>query len=685
MPFYKATKYQQFRHNDACLQILHVPANQIPSFQIISAPGNGITGADIMDACDDTVIVSLGDISTSDEVIDYDGDGNDERVQTVDGAQIDPGADGYFYIRLHVTTGEGNDTWYSEAFRVGCPYDYIVEWSNDCAYKFNYYGAGYKNLLYLQSDESRPEYEKIIEGAEDGTGELYQTYYRNRKYIRLKFAGADFLLDALNSIEHHEDVRVYDVAAAEWYEVDNFTVTPGGGEDDVIYPVTVRFSDKQDAEDSCTDCDIYDGAPFGSGDYPTNPRNPNNPDDPEYPAPDCSSYAVTVTKVGNELRATVSGSPGGCQNQIVWYKDGQQVGSGATILLGTYGVYTAQASCGGCYVEQSYTYLNACGNLAVTLTETNGLITANVTGNSGAPSYVWYRVENGSPVQVGAGSNLHQAAVTGVYEVQVTDGACVVYASIYVDLESCSISASIAHNGDILTVTASGCSGNITYSWEVDRGDGAGFVALGETSDELDTEGQNGTYKATVSCDSCTASDSYTIINCAYQECQELSISITKSGNTLNAIVTGCNGTALINWEKSGSGTYEHIGVGTTILINSNGNYKATLTCGDCTAVAELPVADCTGCNLSVDITESGGVLTANVTGCEGTPEYIWTYFGNNGPEELPDTWNTITVGNDGVYKVLVLCDGCEAEAYFHQCTGDNCGDTTQGGMSGCN
>lgn len=686
LPFYKAKKYQQFRQSDACLDVLVVPANQIPSFQIISAAGQGVQSMTLMDACDDTEVVELIGAIFSDETLDYDGDGTDERIQTIIGADVDPGASGYFYIRAVVDTGgEGNETWYSEAFKVGCDYDYIIRWSKDCAYKFNYYAGGFKNLLYIQSDETRPEYEKIIEGAEDGRGELHQTYYRNRKFIRLEFAGADFLLDALNSIEHHNEIEVYDVAAGEWREVDNFTVIPGGDEDDVVYPVTVRFSDKLDAEDACTDCDIYDGAPFGTGDYPTNPRNPNNSPDPEYPVPNCDSFAVAVARVGNELRATVSGSPGGCTNQITWYLNGDQVGQGSTILLGNFGVYTAEAICGGCVAENSYTYLNGCANLSVSLSEVNGLITANVTGNTGSPSYVWYRIEAGVPVQVASGSNTHQAAITGIYQVQVNDGPCQVTESIYVNLESCTISATISQSGDELTIAAVGCSGGITYSWSVDRGDGAGFVALAETSDTLDTGGLNGTYKGTVSCDGCTADASKTIINCEYQQCQELTIAISKVGNQLNAIVSGCNGSALINWEKSGNGTYQHIGAGASISINSNGNYRATVTCGNCTAVAELPVLDCEECNLTVTITESMGIITAGVTGCAGTPSYVWEYIGANGPELLPDTDETVTLDLQGIYKVTVTCDGCESIAYYHYCEGENCGEVTQGTMAGCN
>lgn len=66
----------------------------------------------------------------------------------------------------------------------------------------------------------------------------------------------------------------------------------------------------------------------------------------------------------------------------------------------------------------------------------------------------------------------------------------------------------------------------------------------------------------------------------------------------------------------------------TNFYVNVNtygyGLYEAIVTCGSCTNSIVLNNPNPVSCNVSVNVTNSGGTYTANVSGCSTAISYSW-------------------------------------------------------------
>ncbi len=135
-------------------------------------------------------------------------------------------ANGQYYA----TISDGLQTWYSEMFTVVNdiePYLKIVWWDNEDftmdAGTIVYTNPAFKNVLYLQSDLAKPEYQFEEEG-ETRDGYFFPTKQISEKRYRFNFLASEYLLDVMRFI------RMADFAEIEYhgqrYSLDTFLITP---------------------------------------------------------------------------------------------------------------------------------------------------------------------------------------------------------------------------------------------------------------------------------------------------------------------------------------------------------------------------------------------------------------------------------------------------------------------------
>ncbi len=87
--------------------------------------------------------------------------------------------------------------------------DYIlIEYSNSVDFGDIVYHNGFENKVYLNADVSKPEYELIEEGVENGDNEFSPTYQKWSKKYLIEFYAQEFLVDALTLMALHDQVTV---------------------------------------------------------------------------------------------------------------------------------------------------------------------------------------------------------------------------------------------------------------------------------------------------------------------------------------------------------------------------------------------------------------------------------------------------------------------------------------------
>lgn len=293
----------------------------------------------------------------------------------------------------------------------------------------------------------------------------------------------------------------------------------------------------------------------------------------------------------------------------------------------------------------------------------------NCPGNS--PTYQWKR--NGSVLSGETQFYCPKSYGYGVYECIVTCGSCTASDTLIYQ-EPCDAGVSISVSGSVLTANVSGCSGSVTYQWYLN-----GYAISGATSSTY-TATQSGTYKVIINCDGCTAeATKYFELPCT------IDVTISRSGNTLTANVTGCSGYGITyKWERFDGTNWIQVGTSSTYTPTQNGTYRVTATCNGCSDTAQIGFN--LDCNIDVTISVSGGgaseTLTANVTGCGVNPiTYKW-YKWDPGTNAwiLQGTNQILVVTDPALYKVVASCGGCDDEA-IHEFTG--CSVTVSISISG--
>ena len=163
-------------------------------------------------------------------------------------------ANGQYYAMI----SDGTQTWYSEIFTVVNdiqPYLKIVWWDNQdftmdsgtIVYKYAD-GIQFRNMLYLQADIAKPEYQFEEEG-ETRDGYFFPTKQISEKRYRFNFLASEYLLDVMRFI------RMADYAEIEYhgqhYSLDTFLITPEWEDNGDVASVEAVFDTATVAKKIC--------------------------------------------------------------------------------------------------------------------------------------------------------------------------------------------------------------------------------------------------------------------------------------------------------------------------------------------------------------------------------------------------------------------------------------------------
>lgn len=348
---------------------------------------------------------------------------------------------------------------------------------------------------------------------------------------------------------------------------------------------------------------------------------------------------------------------------IVWKKDNVVLaGETAQFVPTSYGngIYEAIVTCGSCVKSDIYILQTAGCTVSVTISESSGILTANVTGCGSSPTYQWAFLASGGTTWTNLGTASTQSAApittSGTIRVIVTCGSCTAQTSSFYNLPCTSQTANITASGSTLTVSVAGCATTPTYQWSYSNGGSP--MTLGTASTQAASQG-GGLYSVLVTCGGCTT-------NATYQYTPSCAVTATITSNgapllILTANQTGCVGAVTYLWERLNGTTWVSAGTSQTLTPTTQALYRVTISCGGCTAQAQY---NYTSCSAAVTINTNGSVLTAFATGCSGTVVYNWEMSINGGTSySFVANTQQITVSQTAIYRVTVTCGGCTAQA----------------------
>ena len=236
LPFYESSQYQNARKwwTYGRVYPLFTPAGFILPFQIITehVENSVVREIYLFDANNDTnPVADLG--ATMRPMItkkEFAALGYDVFVFPGQLPVINSLLNGRYYIRMQIGAGSTIISRVSEIFTVVNdiqPYLKITWWDRDDfvmdAGTIVYTNPTFKNVLYLQSDLAKPEYQFEEEG-ESRDGYFFPSKQISEKRYRFNFLASEYLLDVMRFI------RMADYAEIEYhgqtYSLDTFLITP---------------------------------------------------------------------------------------------------------------------------------------------------------------------------------------------------------------------------------------------------------------------------------------------------------------------------------------------------------------------------------------------------------------------------------------------------------------------------
>lgn len=312
---------------------------------------------------------------------------------------------------------------------------------------------------------------------------------------------------------------------------------------------------------------------------------------------------------------------------------------------------------------------DVCLGFDATIGVAGNILTVTTSGGpSNAPTYKWYYDGGTGAFQLLSGSAQSIAmGGYGTYRSIVQKGSCQVQKD-HLNQDPCNgLTVSLSKSNTSITANVIGCE-SPTYLWSFVDSEGV-ESALPSTGQTI-VATQTGNYKVHVGCGACSreAIIFVEVTNQQTPECSGKSVSVSRSGDSLTASVTGCTDSLLISWIKIGEGnvTQNLPTTGPTVPIDGNGVYKVTATCGNCTMTSEYVVIECdVACNVSMQIAKSGDTLIATVNGCNESSVITWYKNTGSGNGSALGVGASIGINGNGMYKAEVTCGDCTAEAYF--------------------
>ena len=126
------------------------------------------------------------------------------------------------------------------------------EWVNG-----TFYGDGYFNALWIESQFARPKVEYAEEVVEDGYGYQLPVYQRTEEIYQFDVLACDSMMPLLHKIGHHNTVRVYRNSGQMPYEVKAMRASDTGERSDALAIVNMAFRlDKM--ENTTLDSNTYE-------------------------------------------------------------------------------------------------------------------------------------------------------------------------------------------------------------------------------------------------------------------------------------------------------------------------------------------------------------------------------------------------------------------------------------------
>lgn len=310
---------------------------------------------------------------------------------------------------------------------------------------------------------------------------------------------------------------------------------------------------------------------------------------------------------------------------------------------------------------------DVCAGFDVDITVSGNVLTANDVGGPSNPAvYKWYYNPGTGAYQL-LSSTAQTVAMGGygTYRVIVSKGSCQVQKD-HLNQDPCNgLFVSLSKSNTAITATVIGCE-SPTYMWKyVDQG--GTITPLPDTGQTIVAQ-QTGNYKVIATCGTCSreAIIYVEVTNQQTPQCAGIANTITRSGDSLTANVTGCNQALTINWSKddgTGSGSVPISTTGPTVPVSGSGNYKAVATCGTCIIEATYLIIECNiPCNIGVSLAKSGDVLTATPNGVSGGYEIKWYKNTGNGYGSSLGTGDTFTISGNAMYKAVITSGECVAE-----------------------
>ncbi|HXB41086.1 MAG TPA: gliding motility-associated C-terminal domain-containing protein, partial [Bacteroidia bacterium] len=321
---------------------------------------------------------------------------------------------------------------------------------------------------------------------------------------------------------------------------------------------------------------------------------------------------------GTNGSATVVASPAGTYTYT--WQNGNLNGASQSSLSA--GIYTVTATNGGCSgtttVNITQPAVLSAGAVQTSSVTCHGLSngTASVSISGGTSTYTATWSGGGSGTSIGGlSAGVHTVTVTDAHNCVATSTVNITQPVDLVITPTATVAASCGSSNGSATVTASGGTGALTYSWSTGA---TGQVLSGVPG---------GTYTVTVTdANNCTNSAGIVITSAGGPTATASSASITCNGlsnGTASVNISGGTPNYTVTWSSGGSGTsVSGLPAGTyTATITDANNCVTTTTVS---VVQPLPISITFTNNSPSACGASTGSVTANASGGTGVITYTW-------------------------------------------------------------
>ena len=198
---------------------------------------------------------------------------------------------------------------------------------------------------------------------------------------------------------------------------------PSDSEREVI--MTFALLDSWSTNGNCCDS-AYENSPYGVI------GNGGGVPDPENEPDACSGWSAIIddTNFPDTLGIFESGTPSGTSN-VFWYLNGNQVGTGTSIALGEYGVYSmkiirvADGETEQCIRTDEFSYLDKCRLFDIQVGVNGSTILANILNAPEADAGTWEVLDDtNSVVATSLPYTPQDPQTSGVYTVKYISDTC---------------------------------------------------------------------------------------------------------------------------------------------------------------------------------------------------------------------------------------------------------------------